>query len=269
MYCMAKFRTWSLIAGMTSLAGCAPLPPQPQEDPIVYRLNQIESRIEKLEQGQQNSRAIDAVSGQQQLQEDMRQLKGQVEQQAFQLQSQEQRLNQLSAPAAAVAAGSVAAAPGSAPPTADQVPPADPSAPVPIASAPPVAGEQASYDVAFNFLKEGRYPQAAEAFGRFLQQYPSSRLAPNAQYWLGESQYVSRDYDGALLQFRKVVEQYPGNPKVPDALLKIGYIYAEKQQWSDAKTALDRVIREYPQSGAADLARQRLNRLEREGRQSG
>lgn len=132
-----------------------------------------------------------------------------------------------------------------------------------------MAGEQASYDVAFNFLKEGRYPQAAEAFSRFLQQYPSSRLGPNAQYWLGESQYVSRDYDAALLQFRKVAEQYPGNPKVPDALLKIGYIYAEKQQWSDAKTALDRVIREYPQSGAADLARQRLNRLEREGRLPG
>lgn len=66
-----------------------------------------------------------------------------------------------------------------------------------------------------------------------------------------------------------MTEQYPGNPKVPDALLKIGYIHAEKQQWSDAKTALDRVIREYPQSGAADLARQRLNRLEREGRLPG
>ena len=269
MYCMTKFRTWGLMAGMATLTGCAPLPPQPQEDPIVYRLSQIETRIEKLEQGQQNSRSVEAVSGQQQIQEEMRQLKGQMEQQAFQLQSQEQRLNQLSAPTAAAAAGSVAGAPVSQPPTADQVPTADPSAPVPIASAPPVAGEQASYDVAFNFLKEGRYPQAAEAFGRFLQQYPSSRLAPNAQYWLGESQYVSRDYDAALLQFRKVAEQYPGNPKVPDALLKIGYIYAEKQQWSDAKTALDRVIREYPQSGAADLARQRLNRLEREGRLPG
>lgn len=258
------------MAGMTTLAGCAPLPPQPQEDPIVYRLSQIESRIEKLEQGQQNSRAIEAVSGQQQLQEDMRQLKGQVEQQAFQLQSQEQRLNQLSSQAAPTQTGYASVAPAGQPPLAgDQTQPTDASAPVPIASPPPVAGEQASYDVAFNFLKEGRYPQATEAFGRFLQQYPSSRLAANAQYWLGESQYVSRDYDAALLQFRKVVEQYPGNPKVPDALLKIGYIYAEKQQWSEAKSALDRVIREYPQSGAADLARQRLNRLQREGRLPG
>ena len=264
---MMKFRTWGLMAGMTTLAGCAPLPPQPQEDPIVYRLGQIENRIEKLEQGQQNSRAIDAVSGQQQLQEDMRQLKGQIEQHAFQLQSQEQRLNQLSSQAASIETGYAAGAPADQPPLAgDQTQPTDASAPVPVFSAPPATGEQASYDVAFNLLKEGRYPQAADAFARFLQQYPSSRLAPNAQYWLGESQYVARDYDAAVLQFRKVVEQYPGNPKVPDALLKIGYIYAEKQQWTDAKTALDRVIREYPQSGAADLARQRLNRLEREGR---
>ena len=266
MYRMTKLRTWGLMAGMATLTGCAPLPPQPQEDPIVYRLNQIENRIEKLEQGQQNSRAIDAVSGQQQIQEEMRQLKGQMEQQAFQLQSQEQRLNQLSTPATAASVAGAASPP---PPAGEQAAPTDPSAPVPVASAPPVAGEQASYDVAFNFMKEGRYPQATEAFGRFLQQYPSSRLAPNAQYWLGEALYVSRDYDAALLQFRKVTEQYPGNPKVPDALLKIGYIHAEKQQWSDAKTALDRVIREYPQSGAADLARQRLNRLEREGRLPG
>ncbi|HXF08884.1 MAG TPA: tol-pal system protein YbgF [Candidatus Acidoferrales bacterium] len=258
---------------MTTLVGCAPVPPQPQEDPIVYRLNQIESRIEKLEQGQQNSRAIDAVSSQQQLQEDMRQLKGQVEQQAFQLQSHEQRLNQLSSQAMSAQTGYASGEPAGQPPLAgdhaQQAQPLDAPAPVPIASPPPVAGEQASYDVAFNFLKEGRYPQATEAFSRFLQQYPSSRLAANAQYWLGESQYVARDYDAALLQFRKVVEQYPGNPKVADALLKIGYIYAEKQQWSDAKSALDRVIREYPQSGAADLARQRLNRLQREGRLPG
>ena len=86
---------------------------------------------------------------------------------------------------------------------------------MPVTSLPPVAGEQANYDVAFNLLKEGRYPQAADAFSRFLQQYPSSRLAPNAQYWLAESQYVARNYDASMIEFKKVVAQYPGNPKVP------------------------------------------------------
>jgi tol-pal system protein YbgF len=249
------------------------MPPQSQDDPIAFRINQLESRMEKLEQSQQGARTLDVVSGQQQIQEDLRQLKGSLEQQAFQLQNQEQRINQLMTDLQqrmpALGGGSVPPT-GEAPPAPD-APASDgttlaaPPAPVPVAALPPVAGEQASYDVAFNLLKEGRYPQAADAFNRFLQQYPSSRLAPNAQYWLAESQYVARNYDVSLTEFRKVVAQYPGNPKVPDALLKIGYIHSEKQQWTEAKTALERVIQEYPSSGSADLARQRLNWLQREG----
>lgn len=271
---MVKAGAWGaviLTAGV--LAGCAPMQPQSQDDPIAFRINQIESRMEKLEQSQQGGRTLDVVSSQQQIQEDLRQLKGSLEQQAFQLQNQEQRINQimteLQQRIPALGGGAVAPAgetPAQDVPAAtDGASPAAPPAPVPVASLPPVAGEQANYDVAFNLLKEGRYPQAADAFGRFLQQYPSSRLAPNAQYWLAESQYVARNYDVSLAEFRKVVAQYPGNPKVPDALLKIGYIHSEKQQWTEAKAALERVIQEYPGSGSADLARQRLNRLQREG----
>lgn len=275
---MIKARRWSgMVLGASLMAGCAPMPPQSQDDPIAFRINQLESRMAKLEQSQQGGHAVDVVSTQQQIQEDLRQLKGSVEQQAYQLQNQEQRINQLMAEvqqripalgggtAPPSGAGEAPAAPPASEPSADGTTSAAPPAPVPVTSAPPVVGEQASYDVAFNLLKEGRYPQAADAFTRFLQQYPSSRLAPNAQYWLAESQYVARNYDASLIEFKKVVAQYPGNSKIPDALLKIGYIYGEKQQWTDAKTALDRVIQEYPGSGAADLARQRLNRLQREG----
>jgi len=270
---MIKARMWGgAVLGAGLLAGCAPMPPQSQDDPIAFRINQLESRMEKLEQGQQGGRAVDVVSTQQQIQEDLRQLKGSLEQQAFQLQNQEQRINQimteLQQRIPALGGGVVAptgAAPAQDVPATDGATPVAPPVPVPVASLPPVAGEQANYDVAFNLLKEGRYPQAADAFSRFLQQYPSSRLAPNAQYWLAESQYVARNYDVSLAEFRKVVAQYPGNPKVPDALLKIGYIHSEKQQWTEAKAALERVVQEYPGSGSADLARQRLNRLQREG----
>lgn len=271
---MTKMRIWGvMLAGAGTLAGCAPMPPQSQDDPIAYRLNQLEGRVEKLEGGQTSSPTLDVVSNQQQIQEDLRQLKGVVEQQAYQLQVQEQKLNQLTttpaAPSITPGGTNSGLEQGQPTPMAPAPQEKTPPAPVPVTTAPPVAGEQANYDVAFNLLKEGRYPQAAEAFGQFLQQYPSSRLAPNAQYWLGEAEYVGRQFDTALGNFRKVVEQYPGNPKVPDALLKIGYIHAEKQQWAEAKSALDRVIREFPQSGAADLARQRLNRLQREGQISG
>ena len=57
---------------------------------------------------------------------------------------------------------------------------------------------QAAYDEAFQALKELRYADAAESFQSFMDQYPNSDLADNAQYWLGESYYVTRNYEIAL-----------------------------------------------------------------------
>ena len=69
----------------------------------------------------------------------------------------------------------------------------------PAASA---ADEKAAYDQAFQALKELRYADAAEEFQSFLDQYPNSEYADNAQYWLGESYYVTRNYDIALTAFQ-------------------------------------------------------------------
>ena len=72
------------------------------------------------------------------------------------------------------------------------------------------ADEKASYDQA---LKELRYADAAEDFQSFLDQYPNSDFADNAQYWLGESYYVTRNYDIALKAFQTLLDQYPESPK--------------------------------------------------------
>src|SRR5690606_41944752 len=46
--------------------------------------------------------------------------------------------------------------------------------------------------------------------------------APNARYWLGESYYVTQNYDLALEQFQLLYQRYPDHDKAPGALLKIG-----------------------------------------------
>ncbi|MEM1081072.1 MAG: YbgF trimerization domain-containing protein, partial [Pseudomonadota bacterium] len=66
---------------------------------------------------------------------------------------------------------------------------------------PPTEAEQQAYDQAFLALRETRYADAAEGFDRFLRDHPNSSYAPNAQYWLGEVYYVTRDFDTALGQF--------------------------------------------------------------------
>ncbi len=108
------------------------------------------------------------------------------------------------------------------------------------------AQEDARYQAAFDLLKSGRYDESAKAFRAFLAEYPRGRWADNAQYWLGETAYVQRDFKTALAEFRKVTEGYPSSPKVPDALLKQGFIDYETQQWADARRMLSQVVQSYP-----------------------
>ena len=125
-------------------------------------------------------------------------------------------------------------------------------------------GKQA-YSQAFNLLKEGRYQQAVGDFSNFLSNYPESKFAGNAQYWLGEANYVSREYQTALEEFQKVLSQYPDSGKVQGAALKMGYTYYEMKDWDAAKAALQQVIDKYPNTTFARKAEERLQRIKREG----
>jgi len=125
---------------------------------------------------------------------------------------------------------------------------------------------KSAYTQAFNTLKEGRYKQAIVAFKEFQKNYPESAFGANAQYWLGETYSVSRDYKTALSEFQRVVSDYPESNKVEGALLKIGYTYYEMQDWAAAKTALELVITKYPGTTVSRKAKERLQRMKREGR---
>ena len=143
------------------------------------------------------------------------------------------------------------------------------SAPIDAASAPAndPAAERAAYDSAFEALKNGQYAEAARRFQSFLAQYPNGEYAPNAQYWLGESYYVTQNYQIALDAFQTLLTKFPDSNKVPDALLKVGYSHYELRNWSQAEDALNRVIQTYPDSTVSRLAQGRLRALRLEHRQ--
>ena len=127
------------------------------------------------------------------------------------------------------------------------------------------ADEKAAYDNAFQALKELRYADAAQLFQDFLAQYSNSEYADNAQYWLGESYYVTRNYDIALGAFQSLIDDYPDSSKVPDALLKIGYTHYELKNWDRARAALSQVEQDYPNTTLARLASSRLKSMQMEG----
>jgi len=125
--------------------------------------------------------------------------------------------------------------------------------------------EKETYDRAFQSLKDLEYADAAEQFQTFLALFPTSEYADNAQYWLGESYYVTRNYDIALEAFQGLLSTYPDSPKVADCLLKIGYTHYELKQWDQARAALLQVQEQYPDTTLARLAGSRLRSMKLEG----
>ncbi len=148
------------------------------------------------------------------------------------------------------------------PPTISIAPVTEPPPKVPAApTTATTETERGDFDAALDQLRARRHPEAIADFQRFLQTCPTSRLAGDAQYWLGESYYRNRDYDAARETFINLGLRYPQSKRLPDALLKLGYIYAERGDTARAKEVLQKLIQVYPDSEAAGLAEQRLSAL--------
>jgi tol-pal system protein YbgF len=151
------------------------------------------------------------------------------------------------------------------PPAAEPVPPVA-TVPPSVSPAPDVSGgEQAAYRAASELLRMGRYEDAIAGFRGQLKAYPGGALADNAQYWIGEAYYVTRQFDRALAEFQRVPSEYPQSPKAADALLKIGYIQYERREFSAARQTLTNLKATWPNSPAARLADNRLARMKEEG----
>jgi len=160
------------------------------------------------------------------------------------------------APSPGLTAGPATQIPAGFPPVASVAPavPVDP------------AQERADYKAAFNLLKVGKYDEAIVSYSEFIRKYPSGEYASNAQYWLGEANYVTRQFPVAIQEFQKVVSQYPQSRKLPDAMLKIGYIHYELKQSADARRVLTELTKKFPGTTPARLAENRLQRMKLEGR---
>jgi len=120
---------------------------------------------------------------------------------------------------------------------------------------------QADYQNAFKLLKQANYDQAIKAFSEYLEKYPTSQYSDNAQYWLGESFYVTRKFDNAIVAYQTLIDNYPESRKVAHGMLKLGYSYQELGNLPEAKKRLEELKNRYPGSTAARLAEERLRTI--------
>ena len=120
------------------------------------------------------------------------------------------------------------------------------------------AAENKAYQAALDQFKLGNYPLAVSAMQGFLVTYPSSALAPNAQYWIGMAYSGQRDYKNAIVAQRKLLTNWPDSQKAPDAMLSIASAQETMGERRNAQRTLEELIAKYPASGSAASAKQRL-----------
>jgi len=113
------------------------------------------------------------------------------------------------------------------------------------------------YNLARQRLDQGQTAKARDLFQDFLTRYPKDELAANAQYWLGETYYVEKKWNDAIVEFQKVLKEYKGSEKVPDALLKIGMSFQAQGDCQNALLFFDEVIQAHKSAPAAKTAHDR------------
>jgi tol-pal system protein YbgF len=120
-----------------------------------------------------------------------------------------------------------------------------------VASVAPAQAPQSpkdEFDVAYGHIQAKDYALAEQGFRDFLRKYPSDRLNPDAQYWLGESLFQRQLYRDAAESFLAVSTKHDTSAKAPDSLLRLGQSLAELGEKNAACATLGEISRKYPRA---------------------
>jgi tol-pal system protein YbgF len=119
------------------------------------------------------------------------------------------------------------------------------------------------YDQSTADLTQGRYALALQGFREFLNRFPTSELADNAQYGIGECFFAQSKFDSAAVEYARVGETWPQGDRVPAALYKQALSENSLGRIDASRKTLQDLVKRFPQSGEAQLARDRLGSTRR------
>ncbi|TXK62630.1 tol-pal system protein YbgF [Alkalisalibacterium limincola] len=276
-------------AVVVAVALVATAPVQAQRATLAERVAQLEQQANQPGDRQQALETLNRIN---ELQAELAMMRGQVEQLQFELQEMQRRnrdqyidldsrIERLQGgvpsaggmgaqeggdelPMEAPALGRPSQAPS--PQVGRQVDIAGEETDLGAAPAGDPADERAAYEAGFDALKDGRYAESARRFQSFIEAYPDGQYASNAWYWLGESYYVTQNFELAMEAFESLLRRHPDSAKAPDALLKLGYCQYELRDFDAAQATLNQVVQRYPDTTVARLAQGRLRALMLENR---
>ena len=124
----------------------------------------------------------------------------------------------------------------------------------------PEPEEQKTYNDIIDLIRNKKdYDTAITRLYEFVDTYPEGDLTVNAYYWLGEVYLAKPQLEQARQAFTIVATRYSDHRKAPDAVYKLGVTLDRLGEKDEARRRMSSVVEQYPDSGAAELAQKYLD----------
>jgi tol-pal system protein YbgF len=124
----------------------------------------------------------------------------------------------------------------------------------------PEPEEQKTYNDIIDLIRNKKdYDTAITRLYEFVDTYPEGDLTVNAYYWLGEVYLAKPQLEQARQAFTIVATRYSDHRKAPDAVYKLGVTLDRLGEKDEARRRMTSVVEQYPNSGAAELAKKYLD----------
>jgi tol-pal system protein YbgF len=125
----------------------------------------------------------------------------------------------------------------------------------------PPGNAEMLFAAAYGDYARGNYDLAISEFRQYVETYPSSELADNAQYWIGEILYAQKKLSEAVAEFDKVRAISPNGDKTAPALYKRGMLLLEMGRREEAVLQFLDLFNNYSKTKEGELAHQKLKEV--------
>lgn len=117
------------------------------------------------------------------------------------------------------------------------------------------------FAAAYSDYSRGNFDLAMSEFKQYVETFPSSELADNAQYWIAEILLAQRKPAEAIAELEKVAQVNPAGDKTALALYKRATLLLEAGKKEEAVAQFLAIVKGYEKSNEAALATQQLQQI--------
>lgn len=122
---------------------------------------------------------------------------------------------------------------------------------------------EVSVELGLLLQSEGEHRKAIEQFGRAVSQ-GTPEVAARAQYEIGRTYTLLKDYQQGTVELMKVAYLYPQQQRwVQRALFQAAANYEQEQKWQEALTVYQKIVKEVAQSESREQATQKIEQLKK------